>query len=94
MLEAANGEEALAVARSYSGRIDCLLTDLVMPHMGGDELATRLKPLRPRMRVLFASGYSHDPATESNANLEDTGFLPKPFQPAQLSRSVRELLDR
>jgi PAS domain S-box-containing protein len=94
VLEASNGEEALSLARSYPGEIHCLLTDVVMPRMGGEELAERLRPERPRLRVVFASGYARELMERRPVREADTAFLPKPFQPQELSRLVRELLDR
>jgi two-component system cell cycle sensor histidine kinase/response regulator CckA len=92
VLTAANGVEGLSVAAS-NGHIDLLVTDVVMPEMGGRELATTLKRLRPEMKVLFTSGYNEELA-QSDGELE-TGveFLPKPYLPGVLSQRVRQVLD-
>ena len=81
VLEASHGREALEVAARHDGPIDLLLTDVVMPHMSGKELAQRLRSLRPGLRVLFISGYS-DEAIERHGGLApDAVFLQKPMQP-------------
>ncbi len=71
-----------------------LLTDVVMPGMNGYELAKRLAPLRPQMRVLYVSGHTGDTLIGHDGLGPETAFLQKPFAPAQLTRKVREVLDR
>ena len=93
VLEASYGPEALEVAARYSGRIDLLLTDVVMPHMSGKELAQRLQSLRPELRVLFISGYSDDAIERHGVLAPGTAFLQKPMQPDALARAVRRVLD-
>jgi PAS domain S-box-containing protein len=95
ILEASNGEEALRVVQEHAGEnIHLLLTDVVMPHMGGKELADQLKILRPDIKVLYTSGYT-DNAIVNHGILEPgTNFLQKPFSPTTLARKVREVLDR
>jgi hypothetical protein len=93
VLEAADGAAALRVADRVEGPIDLLLTDVVMPGVGGRQLAERLRALRPDTRVLFTSGYT-DGAFLSQAGLERSlAFLQKPFTVAALARTVRALLD-
>ena len=93
VLEARDGAEALALARQHAGPIDLLVTDVVMPEMGGGELTERLKALHPEARVLYVSGYA-DEATEPHGVLGGgSSFLAKPFSFEALARKVREVLD-
>jgi CheY-like chemotaxis protein len=93
VLSAASGAEALATALAYAGTIDLLLTDVVMPAMGGRELAQRLRALRSDLRVLFVSGYTE--AAIVHAGELDAGlhFLSKPFMPSALFDKVDRVLD-
>jgi len=93
VLEAGNGEEALRVAGSHPGPIHLLLTDVIMPRLGGPELARRLQPLRPDMRVLFMSGYTDGDISSFGGLGSETSLLQKPFQPIVLARRVREVLE-
>jgi PAS domain S-box-containing protein len=90
---ASNGAEALELAGAHVGRIDLLLSDVVMPRLGGRELAARLRERRPDVRVIFMSGYTAD--TMLRQGIADVGgaFLQKPFSGQQLARKVRETLD-
>jgi two-component system, cell cycle sensor histidine kinase and response regulator CckA len=95
VLEAANGEEALRVVQEHIGeKIHLLLTDVVMPQMGGKELANQLKNLRPDVKVLFTSGYTDDAIVHHGVLEPGTHFLQKPFSPKTLTHKVREALDR
>jgi two-component system, cell cycle sensor histidine kinase and response regulator CckA len=94
VLEAANGDEALRVAREYPETIHLLLTDVVMPQMNGKVLADRLAPIRPAMKVIFMSGYTDDAIVRHGVLEEDVTFLQKPFTELALSRLIRETLDR
>ena len=94
VLEAGDGEEGLRAAREFHGRIDALLTDLVMPRMGGADLARVLSVERPNLRVLFASGYAAELRRQEPGPGFETAFLGKPFEPTDVTRSLRELLDR
>lgn len=94
VLEAEDGQAGLELARRHPGPIDLLLTDVMMPRMGGHELAERLRQERPDTRVLFMSGYN----TEENLLRlpgcdGPVGLLPKPFTHRDLARKVREILD-
>ena len=93
-MEAENGGDALRVAEELGERsIDLLLTDVVMPLMGGRELATLLVARSAVSRVLSTSGYT-DAAVVQYGTLEPgVKFLPKPFTPDSLARQVRETLD-
>ncbi len=95
VLEATNGHEAIGIAReNVQERIHLLLTDVVMPYMGGKELVKRMKTLHSEIRVLFISGYT-DHAITYHAGLKPgTPFLQKPFSPTALARKVREVLDQ
>ena len=93
VLTAANGAEALEVARQHRGTIHLLLTDVVMPGINGRVLAERLGPLHPSMKVLYMSGYT-DSFIAGHGVLEPgTHLLHKPFTQEGLARKVRELLD-
>jgi PAS domain S-box-containing protein len=92
VLEAAHAEAALIVAGSTQERIDLLISDIVMPGMGGTALAAELLAMRPELRVLFITGYAPE-AVERQGELTDTsGLLEKPFSADQLARRVREVL--
>jgi two-component system cell cycle sensor histidine kinase/response regulator CckA len=94
VLEAANGEEALRVFQEHMGeKIHLLLTDVVMPLMGGKELAERLKILSPDIKVLYTSGYTDDAIVHQGVLNPGTHFLQKPSSPKTLSHKVREVLD-
>jgi CheY-like chemotaxis protein len=94
VLEAANGEEALYVARQHSGEIQLLFTDVVMPQMGGKMLASRLEEESPSTRVLFTSGYTDNAIVHHGVLDPGIAFLQKPFSPEVLIRKVREVLDQ
>jgi PAS domain S-box-containing protein len=93
VLEAKNGTEALALARSYKGTIDLMIADVVMPQMGGAKLAAELATDRPTMRVLFVSGYA-ETTFQRHGTIDVTArFLQKPFSLKALARKIREVLD-
>jgi PAS domain S-box-containing protein len=94
VLAAADGVEALAVARSLERSIDLLVTDVVMPEMNGVELAESLVDLWPSVAVLFMSGHLDEGAMERHPLDPDADLLPKPFTPDQLGRRARLALDR
>jgi PAS domain S-box-containing protein len=93
VLIAVDGNQALEMANAYPDPIHLLVTDLVMPNIGGRELAQRLTPLRPRMKVLFMSGYSEHSALEIEAAGQAATILQKPFSLDALARNVRRVLD-
>jgi PAS domain S-box-containing protein len=93
VLTASNGAEALEVASRRSEPIDLLLTDVVMPRMGGRELAARLSAVRPNLRVLYSSGYTADTFSEGGVLGEDVELLQKPYSPSELAARVRSALD-
>ena len=92
VLEAADGEKALKVASGHDGNIDLLVTDVVMPALGGPELAERLAGARPGLRVLLISGYTDRGIVEHGVLPRDARFLQKPFSASALGEAVRELL--
>ncbi len=93
VLTAASGEQALAVLRDRHRAVDLLLTDVVLQGMGGRELADAAVALRPRLRVLFVSGYTDDIVLQHRLVAEDVHFLAKPYSPDALVQRVREVLD-
>ena len=90
---AKNGAEALELARSTATRIDMLITDVVMPAIGGPELAARLTALRPEVKVLFTSGYAENQIGTHGVLGDGVNFIQKPYTFANLAQRVRELLD-
>jgi signal transduction histidine kinase len=93
VLEARHGADALRLVEESGRPIDLVVTDLVMPEMGGKELAERLRVHRPGLKVLFMSGYTEKAITADGVMPPKTGFVEKPFTVEQLMRRLRELLD-
>jgi len=93
VLEAKNGEQALALCAEHDCAVHLLLTDVVMPQMSGQELARRVAALRPDVRVLYTSGYSDTIMTRQASEVKGV-FLQKPFTVRELLGKVREVLDR
>jgi two-component system cell cycle sensor histidine kinase/response regulator CckA len=93
VLEARSGEEALKVVAELTGKIDLLLTDLVLSQMSGRELSDQLLATRKDLKVLFMSGYTDDAALHSGALTQSSAFIQKPFTASLLSQKLRELLD-
>jgi two-component system cell cycle sensor histidine kinase/response regulator CckA len=93
VLEARNGAEALRVYENNTPGIDLVLTDLVMPEMGGQELVEQLRVHNPDLKVVFMSGYAEKTLTSNGALPPGTGFVDKPFTVEILMRRVREVLD-
>lgn len=93
VLEAADGAGALSLFETYAGKVDLLLTDIVMPGIGVAELRDRVEELRPGIKVLFMSGYTDDSLSNSGILNSDTAFLEKPFTPDSLAQKVREVLE-
>jgi PAS domain S-box-containing protein len=93
VFEARHGADALRVAEQLDGRIDLVVTDVVMPQMNGRELAERLAAVRPGVAVLFMSGYTDDEIIRRGLLDPDMAFLQKPFTAHALARAVRDMLD-
>ena len=93
VLASQNGAEALALASQYAGHIDLLLTDVVMPELGGRELADQLRAARSGIRVLFISGYTDSEIDRRGVLQPDAAFLQKPFTGSGLALAVRAALD-
>jgi two-component system cell cycle sensor histidine kinase/response regulator CckA len=93
VLEAANGEEALKVAERHAGPLHLLLSDVVMPRMGGPELAQALVARRPGVKVLYMSGYTDHPMVRRGVVNAGVAFLQKPFTPTVLVSRIREVLE-
>jgi PAS domain S-box-containing protein len=92
VIEAANGEEALAICREHPTRIDLLVTDVIMPRVGGPELVERLRQQGLDLKVLYVSGYTDDPNIYAGKFPPGTAFLEKPFTLHTLLDKVREVL--
>jgi CheY-like chemotaxis protein len=94
VLTARHGRDALLLAERYERPIDLLVTDVVMPEMGGGELVERLTALRPDLKILYISGYTNDEVLRRGVQGAETSFLHKPFTSEGLMRVVRGVLDR
>jgi CheY-like chemotaxis protein len=92
VLEARHGVDALRVAERHTDDIHLMVTDVVMPHMSGRDLAERLSTVRPTMKVLFMSGYT-DHAVMHRDLTPWSAFIQKPFTPETFARKVRTVLD-
>jgi CheY-like chemotaxis protein len=90
VLTAPDGERAAEIAARHEGRIELLVSDVVMPGLSGRELADWLQTRRPELRVLFVSGYAREPDTQLDPS---EAYLPKPFSTDVLLHKVREVLD-
>jgi PAS domain S-box-containing protein len=92
VVEAENGEAGLAAAAQHKGSIDLVISDVVMPAMGGRELARQLIASRPGIKILYLSGYTEDTLVEEGLAENEAGFLQKPFSLQTLARKVKEIL--
>lgn len=93
VLEAEHGGEGLSISERYAEPIHLLLTDMVMPQISGRELANRLTLLRPKMQVLYMSGYTHESIAHFGVLDEEAAFIEKPFALDGLLLRMREVLD-
>jgi CheY-like chemotaxis protein len=91
VVAASDGAQAISASEKHPGQIDLLLSDVVMPGIGGPELAVRLRMRRPSLRVLLMSGYDEHSLAAGGAGY--ASFIAKPFRPELLSQKVRAALD-
>jgi DNA-binding response OmpR family regulator len=91
VLAASSGEEAMGICERDGGRVDLVLSDVVMPNMSGAQLVAKLTQKHPRVRVLFMSGFTGK-VMERHGMPPGAGFIQKPFSPEQLSKKIREVL--
>jgi PAS domain S-box-containing protein len=92
VLEAADGRDAVRVAEGHAGPIQLLVTDVVMPHMGGRQVAERIAAIKPGIKVLYCSGYTDDAVVRYGVE-SGIPFVQKPYSPAILTQKIREVLD-
>jgi PAS domain S-box-containing protein len=92
VIEATDGDDALRIAKNHAGRIDLMITDVIMPRMGGAQLAETLATERPQMKVLFVSGYAENTILSHGPTDVMTRFLQKPFSLEELARKIRTVL--
>ena len=92
VLDAQSGGDALLIAEQHHGRIDLLVTDVVMPRISGRELTERLHVIRPGLRTLYMSGYTDDAVIRHGVLEANVAFLQKPFTAQSLARKIREVL--
>jgi two-component system cell cycle sensor histidine kinase/response regulator CckA len=92
VLEAEHGAEALAQVETHDGAIDLVVSDIIMPTMGGREMAERLRELRPESRLLFVSGFTDDEMVRQGVIVAGSAYLQKPFSPASLVTKIGEML--
>jgi CheY-like chemotaxis protein len=93
VLEAADGDDALRLDDEDGRHVDLLITDVVMPRLGGRQLAERMRARNPDLRVLFLSGYGTEALANRGVSSEDDHVLRKPFSASGLASSVRQVLD-
>jgi DNA-binding NtrC family response regulator len=93
VLTASDAREALAVLNDPSNRIDLMLTDMVMPHMTGRDLAEKARELRPGLKILYMSGYTSTMISNQGLLDRDAVILLKPFTPDSLTRTIRQALE-
>jgi len=93
VIEAASGEQALALPEGQLDRVELLISDVVMPNLDGPSLAAQLRTRRPDLKILFISGYAEDSLRNNMAKSPHVNFLPKPFSLSQLAGKVKEVMD-
>jgi CheY-like chemotaxis protein len=92
VIEAANGDEALSIGRRHPGEINVLVTDVILPGMNGKALSERLRLVRPKLKVIFMSGYPDEVICPRGIVGSSVAYLPKPFSPYSLAAKVRDVL--
>jgi two-component system cell cycle sensor histidine kinase/response regulator CckA len=92
VLEAGNGVEAIEVLERQGGRVDLVVSDVVMPEMDGPTLLKELRKRTPDLRIIFVSGYAEDAFEKSVSDASQYYFLPKPFTLKQLVSAVKEAM--
>jgi CheY-like chemotaxis protein len=93
VLEAEHAEAALEICAAYTGEIDLLITDVVMPGLGGRDLAERVVHMRPDIKIIYISGYTDDAIVQHGVLRDDVRLVQKPFTPSVLAKHVRQVLD-
>ena len=93
VIQASNGKEALEVFRNCNHQIDILVTDTIMPQMGGKELADKILQMRSDLKILFASGYTDEQIVDHGVLEEGIFFIQKPYTIEQLAKKIRQILD-
>jgi two-component system, cell cycle sensor histidine kinase and response regulator CckA len=93
VIAATDGADAVRLFTEHDGAIDLVVTDVVMPGLGGRELVSRLKIMSPRLPVLFVSGYTEEGVRKQGVLEPGATYLEKPFTPEKLLHKVREVLD-
>ena len=93
VIDAGSGKDALQCSEAFDGEIHMLLTDVVMPEMGGRQLAEAIAVKRPGIKILFTSGYTDDAIVHQGMLEPGIAFIQKPYRPKALARKVREVLD-
>ena len=92
MLEAVNGEDALKVISDYKGKIDVIISDVIMPGMNGPEMVEKILAQYPDIKIIFISGYTEDALSKDQLDNHQVNFLAKPFSLKQLASKVKEVI--
>jgi CheY-like chemotaxis protein len=93
VLQAVDGPQALELAERHNGRIDVLLTDVVLPGMNGRELAERFKTARPTIKLIYTSGYAQDIIADHGVLHSGVAYMHKPYTAAEIANKVREAIE-